>query len=356
MSSKQVLKMADDAQKLMTKFKSLFSAPHSELASFKMEVGKLECELASVCLDKKKRRHETMEAAARGSFMTVVEDLKLEGLACPVEWEEKKSSVTKKSPAASDGLAHRRYDENGRCTNMEDVIKARGFEVSGMAQRRDGLLGRIVSMAGEDVNLVALETGETKFASMESFISGDWKPYKPPKEQELVQWASEAPMKSMDFKLCILKAKIYDAMQEQLTSKKCEGLVHLELFKQPREVRSSKAFPVHKLMIPCATPRVDMKERGTSATGDLVVGFFENYDVVLAPLAKFPKEGESPHSGFVNPFWLVGKEEEETEESEANLEVHRCKTSCFLTCSVCMSKRYSFIYYCTYIDRYIFLP
>lgn len=159
------------------KGKNLFgSVQPQDAIRFNMACGKLGCDLVAVALDKKRRMFETMEVSALASFNAVVNDLKLEGLTAPPEWDQQQVSAALKKPGSEPGrIVQRQYDGDGRRTSMQDIIVARGFKVGGLAARRVNLLAKIVNMAGTDVNSQLLETGENKFVSMSSFLDGEWK-------------------------------------------------------------------------------------------------------------------------------------------------------------------------------------
>lgn len=331
--------MADKCYGMMQQFKNLLPVPQTDGHKLDVLLGKLEVDACGVCLDKKKRTHQTLEEVFLDHFQVVIHELELQGLSPPAEWSVVPSGRVepKKMTAEPTVVVERHYNDAGKCTNMLQILALKGFTTGKLVQRRaDELLATIVSFHDEEVCIELKESLERKFISLASFVDDQWKPFTPPKEQEEVPWQSESPLQSLDFKISWVKCKVVEAMTSQVSSKKAsDALSALMLFKGPRDVTSNKEWGVGKLQIPCASCKVVVVPRGKAASSDLIIGYWESFDVALGPTTKIPKPDDAPHSGFINPFYLVGKVDD---PDEANLEEWGCKTVVCWTCSLSISK------------------
>ena len=280
--------------------------------------------LASIVLDKKKRLHETFAEAATHVMQELATALGKSIQAMP--WVSplqppanaagpvvKPVAKTKATPKE----VVREYNDKGHITNEKEVMLSLGWKIDDLVIRQDlQVPAKIVGISGGAGGEVSLEQqGKKVFVSCASFINGEWKHHMPEKEQVQVAWIPDGPAQSVEMQVQVMKGRVMQAMWSQL--KDCADLTNLLVYKQPRAVKTSKAFAARGLAIPCATLKVGVGKAGTQ---DIVIGNFLNKQVFLVAVTKTAKDASNPGDGFCNPYHLIPKVDD---PSEANLEVSR---------------------------------
>ena len=271
--------------------------------------------MAACVLDKKGREHLTMEDAgceAVDQFATAVGVR----LAHPTQWMQQSAgapsqAASSKTPSA----AVRKYNDQGKLTNSQEVLEGMGFKPGDKVQRSD-TIAHIDAIQRDDVHLTVQEAGQDKkmLVSAASSIQGEWKVYSEPKPQTEIMWLSDAPTSCHEFKAAVLKAKIMTAMHDQCQALK--GWGDLQMFMGPKAVKVAMAFPAKKLQLPCATTRVQLMDPSKTAPEGLIIGQFGTMVVVISGFTKIDKDGNG--NGFQNPFWSIPRS---TEPGDANMEV-----------------------------------
>ena len=311
-----VVQKALQAQQLLQTFKKL-SAGHADQLKGQ---GQLEVQLAAIILDKKKvRTCENLESAC---YMAATEL----GLSGPSTWKDafdKEQAAASSTPPPADAsskeskLQMRTYDAEGNVQNEKQLVQAAGFVAGLHVVRRDKTQAIIKTFHESEVGL-ELDDGSQAYTSYASILQGEWKAQKASRPQEEIEWTTAAPKVSDEWRRTLFKAEVIAAMGAQLDQKKCEGIKDLKVFKNPKSVQCTKAFPVHKLQIPCCSPKVSIVPMGKGGASDICIGTFENMEVMIAPYTK-PLDPEKGGSCFMNPFHCIPKS---TDPDEVTMEMH----------------------------------
>lgn len=327
LTNKEVLKKVDEALVIASQWKAEAkkhcSSPEEKQA-LENHFGKLEVMLVSIVLDKKKRLHGTFAEAATHVMQELATALGKSIQAMPwvsqVQPPASSAGPVVKPVAKTKATPKevvREYNEKGHITNEKEVMLSLGWNIDDLVIRQDlQVPAKIVGISGGPGGEVKLEQqGKKVFVSCASFINGEWKHHTPEKEQVQVAWIPDGPAQSVEMQVQVMKGRVMQAMWSQL--KDCAEMTNLLVYKQPRAVKTSKAFASRGLAIPCATLKVGVGKAGAQ---DIVIGNFLNKQVFLVAVTKAAKDASNPGDGFCNPFHLIPKVDD---PAEANLEVGR---------------------------------
>ena len=313
-SNRDTLTKADKAVKLLDEFNGFFQQQGCDAQRLRQAVGFLSNELVQVALDKKKRKHESMEEAMEEAAQSLSETFDHQWtprwiVQAPAN--PKQSAKSAKKPSSQTSQALRSYDADGSVQNLQEVLQHMGYKVDTLVKRpADSVEGKIVEL-GKDNTRILLDSGETKWVESNSFLTGEWKIMKEVKEQTLCkEWPKHTPWLSQEMQCQIMKGKVIAAMQLQMSETKYQQCFKtLELYKNPKAICVSKGYQKNQLTLPLWTPKVSVTEKPSSA-GDLCLGQFGNFKVYITPITKL-KDDMQPGEGFVNLAWLIPRVQED---------------------------------------------
>ena len=143
--------------------------------------------------------------------------------------------------------------------------------------------------------------GEKVTISCESFLKGEWKLFKIPKEAVLVPWKV---INSTEWHCFMIKTHVFSRMmgQRQL------GAESVCIYR-PKCAKTIKSVGKDKLVLQCLSPKVALVPDGKEGSG-LVIGKTKCGDcvfsVVLGDPTVFPKEDGHKTEAALSPFWAVG--------------------------------------------------
>ena len=156
--------------------------------------------------------------------------------------------------------------------------------------------------------------GEKVTISCESFLKGEWKLFKLPKEAVLVPWKDHQVSMSVEWHCYLIKSLLVNRMLGQ----KQAGVDLIAIYR-PKQVKTIKSVGKDKLVFQCLSPKVALVPDGKEGSG-LVIGKTKCGDcvfsVVLGDPTVFPKEDGHKTEAAMSPFWAVGITHD---EAEANM-------------------------------------
>ena len=311
LTNKETLKMAEKGKKIVNQWKSVVLDIVDKEAEKVRALGRLECMICAVALDKKNRKFPKMEDAALDGLEEFGKEVG-KVLRAPSAWVDgaSDSDKTKPSPKPREQmLMHREYDQHGALKNEKAVLAAMGYQIGVVIQNNE-VIGEIKEVKDNEVTLLLRsepEGGQVKVKT-QSLLQNEWKKYVEPKEQTQVAWVSDAPMVSAEFGITVLKANVAQAMYQQ--AKDLKGYETVQLWKDPKALTVSKSWPPKKLQFPCATGKILVVEPD-KASG-ITIGVYGPYEVCIVPHTKL--------GSFCNPMWMIPTTEE---EENVNMEVRR---------------------------------
>lgn len=296
----------------------------------RIALGKLEANLVLHVLDKKHKelqQFDTMSAVAHHGLEALCAECKVN---IPSMWAATSGPSTtdekaKKPKTASQEVAMRSLDSDGKLEDSASLVVEKGFAVGMSVMRRaDKSVGLIESIS-EKV-LLRTPDGTQLFASLESFLRGEWVDHNPrPEAKPLEQWLQHAPHASLEFAIAIAKATATEELSE-LSTKHSSILAHIDLYAKPRRaVHATKDFGNNKLILVPATLRIEaMRSDLPCSSGAVSIGSLlkshKDLTFYLLPSLALPSKGK----GLLAPFWFVQATQV---ESEANMELYMPKAT-----------------------------
>lgn len=162
--------------------------------------------------------------------------------------------------------------------------------------------------------------GEKMTISCDSFLKGEWKQFKLPKEAVLVPWKDHQVINSVEWHCYLIKSHLFKRMMGQ----KQVGVESIAIYR-PKHAKTIKSVGKDKLVFQCLSPKVALVPDGKEGSG-LVIGKTKCGDcvfsVVLGDPTAFPKEDGHKTEAAVSPFWAVGITHDE-EEANMVMKDHR---------------------------------
>ena len=156
--------------------------------------------------------------------------------------------------------------------------------------------------------------GEKVTVSCDSFLKGEWKQFKLPKEAVSVPWKEHQVINGTEWHCYVIRSLLMSRMLGQKQS----GESYISIFR-PKQCKTIKSVGKDKLVFQCLSPKVALVPDGKEGSG-LVIGKTNCGDcvfsVVLGDPTSFPKEDGHKTEATLAPFWAVGITHD---EQEANM-------------------------------------